>query len=498
MKDLAADLVIIGGGGSGLAAAARARELGVSKVTVVEKTGRPGGNAWLAVVMLGLGDAEPADVFASPNAVTGWRDRTFTAMMQFGRWTLDAGLMRAFVDTYPKVVDWLIGKGLELETGGFDMGGRRFNILRLEGRQGGYKVDDPSRGPGFIGSTVVDLMLEDCRGLGVRVLTQTQATRILLDDGGRSVRGAAVCDRESEYEIHAPSVILAAGGFGANAAMMRTYFPEHYREEGLLNTLCLGSSTGDGLVLAEQIGVAMGEDMDPGIIGPGHHPWRHSVHETLLRPETLWVNRNGERFVNESLGLLAGPALGRQPGAVLWALLDSDIKEYIKANPGPRQLQMGGADWLRTLDEDLAAEAAWKRKVVTSADSWSELAHQMGVDAGVLAATIERYNTLCEQGHDADFAKEPAFIMPLRTPPYHAILGVRFCHGTAGGVKVNERMEVAGRDERTVAGLYATGDNTSGWVTEWGLPGTTLAFAFTSGFMAAEAVAAHRNRSDRS
>jgi succinate dehydrogenase/fumarate reductase flavoprotein subunit len=49
------DLLIIGGGGSGLAAAVRAREMGVENVTILEKTGRTGGNAWLAVCMLGLG-----------------------------------------------------------------------------------------------------------------------------------------------------------------------------------------------------------------------------------------------------------------------------------------------------------------------------------------------------------------------------------------------------------------------------------------------------------
>ena len=76
-------------------------------------------------------------------------------------------------------------------------------------------------------------------------------------------------------------MILAAGGFGANEEMMRRYFPEHFREEGPINTLCLGSQTGDGLAMAEEIGLLMGEDMDPGIIGPGHHPWRHSLHEAV-------------------------------------------------------------------------------------------------------------------------------------------------------------------------------------------------------------------------
>jgi fumarate reductase flavoprotein subunit len=489
MKSLEADLAIIGGGGSGLAAAVRARELGIADVVVVEKTARPGGNAWLAVVMLGLGDRAPSELLAAPESVTAWRDKTFVDMMQFGRWTLDAKLIRAFVDTYPEVVNWLIAKGMRFESGGFDVSGRHFTILGMPERKGHLGISDPARGPGFIGSTATELLLEDCRKLGIHVLTKTRATNIVLDGSGREVRGVVVSGRDDECVINARSVILAAGGFGANETLMRQYFPDQFRQEGPINTLCLGSSTGDGTAMAQEIGLVMGEDMDPGIIGPGHHPWRHSVHEALLRPETLWVNRNGERFINERISVLAGPALARQPGAVMYALLDAGIKEYIKANPSPRQTQMGGLGWLRDLDQDLAAEAGWTRKVVAVADSWEELAEKMGADAGVLRATIDRYNGLCYQGRDADFVKEPQFLLPLRTPPYHAILGVRFCHGTAGGAKVNEGMEVTGPEGLPIAGLYATGDNTSGWVTEWGLPGTTLAFAFTSGYMAAESVA---------
>ena len=63
------------------------------------RPGGPGGNAWLAVVMLGLGDSGRLQ----PD-MTDWRDRTFAALMQFGKWTLDAKLVRAFVDKYPEVV----------------------------------------------------------------------------------------------------------------------------------------------------------------------------------------------------------------------------------------------------------------------------------------------------------------------------------------------------------------------------------------------------------
>ena len=128
-----------------------------------------------------------------------------------------------------------------------------------------------------------------------------------------------------------------------------------------------------------------------------------------MRPETLWVNKNAERFINESREP-SWPCLAliRQPGPSLYALLDSRIKDHIQANPTPRQIQMDGVGWFRTLDEDLQTEAGWTRKTVAIADSWDELAQKIGVDADVLQATVERYNVLCEQGRDADFVKDAA------------------------------------------------------------------------------------------
>ena len=105
-------------------------------------------------------------------------------------------------------------------------------------------------------------------------------------------------------------------------------------------------------------------------------------------------------------------------------------KFWDEANFGTRD---GGEDWLATLDEDLAKEAGWKRRTIARADTLDELAAKTDMDAGTLKATVARYNELCEQGRDADFVKPAAFLRPLRTPPYYALLGVRFCHGTTGG-----------------------------------------------------------------
>ncbi|WP_258360445.1 FAD-dependent oxidoreductase [Moorella sulfitireducens] len=479
-ENLSCDLVIIGGGGSGLVAAVRAREMGVKDVVVLEKASRTGGNAWLAVVMFGLGftSDKPADLQASI-------DDAFKTTMESGNWLIDARIVRTYLEKNPEVVKWLKDKGINFVTGGFELQGKKFQVLRMPTRQGGYRAKDPSRGPGFVGGTVVEAMHKECQRLGIKILTRTKANKILLDGPGFKASGVLASGPDKEYRINAKSVIIAAGGFGANDKMLRKYFPKYFEIDGPINTLCTRFSTGDGITMAEELGALIGEDMDAGIIGPGHHPWAYSVHETMLRPECIWVNKNGERFIDECASMMAGAALNKQPGAVLYALLDADIKRYIQENPNERQIAMGGLDWFATLDEDLEKEAA-RGKKVKIAQSWDEIASFIGVKPEVLKATVDRYNKFCDEGRDADFVKDRSFLLPLRTPPFYAILAVRFCHGTAGGIRINHRMEVIRRDGNIISGLYASGDNTSGWVTEWHIPGTTLAWAFTSGYMAGE------------
>ena len=161
---------------------------------IVEKTGRTGGNAWLAVVMLGLGDSGRLQ----PD-MTDWRDQTFAALMQFGKWTLDAKLMGAFVDTYPEVVALASAQGDAFRRQRVRR--RRAEVLHSVLRWSAsrdYKVSDPARGPGFIGSSVGELLLDECRELGVKILTRTRATRILLDESGREVRGVVVSGPDGE------------------------------------------------------------------------------------------------------------------------------------------------------------------------------------------------------------------------------------------------------------------------------------------------------------
>lgn len=351
IENLDSDIVIIGGGGSGLVAAVRAAEAGAKNVIVLEKAGRVGGNAWLAVCMFALNSSEMNKLETKTSI-----DDVFKDTMNAGEWAIDSKVVRAYLEKTGEVTRWLENKGLKCVAGGFDFGGKQSSILEMASRQEGYKGRDPSMGPGFIGSTIVEIMLKECHRLGIKILTKTKAIRILTDNEG-NVNGVIALSQDRELKINSKSVIISAGGFGANKEMMQKFFPEYYREDGPINRLCMGHSTGDGILMAQEIGAGIGDDIRPGIIGPAHHPWEHSVHTVLGRSECIWVNKNGKRFIPENVGF-ATRALNKQPGSVLYALIDSDTKRFMQKNPSEMQKAMNGVDWLTNLDDAFEKEGS--------------------------------------------------------------------------------------------------------------------------------------------
>ena len=131
-------------------------------------------------------------------------------------------------------------------------------------------------------------------------------------------------------------------------------------------------------------------------------------------------------------------------------------------------------------------EQADKGRVKIS-DTWDGVADWMGVDRKVLKATIDEYNTACDQGHDPLFAKDQRYLVPLRTPPYYAVKCDTDFHNTVGGIKINENMEVIDKQDNPIPGLYAVGVDAGGWSSDvYHALGFAIGFALNSGRIAGE------------
>jgi fumarate reductase flavoprotein subunit len=150
-------------------------------------------------------------------------------------------------------------------------------------------------------------------------------------------------------------------------------------------------------------------------------------------------------------------------------------------------LPVSAATPLPGLEREVQKQAG-KGELVIS-ESWDDIAAWMGADPLVLKATIAEYNASCDDKHDALFAKDRKYLLPLRTPPFYAVKGHLGLCDAYGGIKINEKMEALDAKDNTIPGLYAAGSTAGCWESEsycYRLTGHLVGFALNSGRIAGE------------
>lgn len=468
-SDLAADVVVVGGGGAGMAAAAAAAEQGAS-VIVLEKRGLGGSSA----MAFGVFAVDDPDV----------QDDCFQKAMDWAHWRINPRIVRTFISRSGETVRWLKEKGLEFEPG--PPGSERQVVPRLiKGH----------------GAALIKVLAGYCRERGVRLLIRTPARKLLTGENGR-ITGVLAGTRGEEFTISTQSVIIATGGFAGNRSLLKKYCPDYHDNMERIGV----PNTGDGFLMATQAGAAT-EGLGPMLIGMPkalHPPYdaagKSGYPEELggmgiimlaTEPRTLRVNRHGQRFYNESQGM-GEDAIVRQPGNVCYTLFDREIVRAI-SRTGPLRSGMPGEpetpeDRLPGLEKAMRQLQAGK-DFLEIFDSWEEAAGWMKLAPEVLRTGVDEYNTYCDRGRDPLFAKDPEFLMPLRTPPYFVIRWSATVINTIGGIKINERTEVLDKQDGPIPGLYAAGVDSGGWESPtycWLISGHAFGFSVYSGRIAGE------------
>jgi len=465
VKNSNSQIIVIGGGGGGLTAALEAAEKG-GRVVVVEKRRALGGNTTMAAVLFG---AETP--FQKRMKIDIPRDWAFKTAMGYAHWKIDPRLVRAFIDKTGDTIHWLEEKGLEFE----DMPNyypsqvpRVFHFMKGHG------------------AALIKTLTKRCKDMGVKFLYQTTAKKILKNKK-KEVTGILAVTKDKELRIPGKSVIIATGGYGGNKELMKKYCPA-YSED--MVQFGMPISVGDGLRMATRAGAATEGLGMLQLIGPrfAGSPYVAAI---VVEPNTIWVNKRGERFVDESLSFRwpeAANALARQPDKICYNLFDEKIKR-IFMNEGVSRGWMKYPTGTKMAELDKEIRSQLKKGEIRISDSWEEIAAWMGVVPDVIKATINEYNNFCDQGYDGLFAKDPKFLLPLRTPPFYAIKCHQGFHGTVGGIKINHCMEVLDKHDEPIPGLYAAGSDTGGWEGDTyclDLSGSTFAFAISSGRIAGE------------
>ena len=462
-KILQSEIVIIGGGGSGLAAAVAAAEKG-AKMILLEKRHKAGGDTALAGGMFATESPVQKRLRAEARS-----DELIKAAMSYSHWKVDPRIVRAFIYKSGDTIHWLEKMGVKFVDIGQFLSFQGPRIFHL---------------PEGLGAGIVKILVKKCQGLGVKILYDIAAKRILTSENGY-VTGVLAMTKEKELKITAKSVILASGGYAGNKELLKKYYPfytEDLRAIGLPHM-------GDGLLMAMEIGAAT-EGLGTLLLRGPYFRGSMDVIHVAMEPNTIWVNKMGERFVDETTGFNwpeAANALNRQPDKISYTLFDEKIKQgfieegLIKGYWKPPLTRM------TKLGKQLQAEAEKGRVMIS--DSCEEIARWIGAVPKVLKDTIDGYNLSCDRGYDEVFSKDRRYLLPMRTPPYYALKCYQGFLGTIGGVKINHHMEVLNQHDDPIPGLYAVGTMAGGWESDTyclQLSGSAFGFALNSGRMAGE------------
>ena len=413
-----ADIVVIGAGGAGMAAAVQAHDNGVKKVVILEKMPMAGGNTIRATGGINAAETPQQAKMGIKDSI----DQMYKDTMKGGHNLNNPELVKVLCQNSNDAVQWLIKLGGNFQDVGF-MGGA--TNKRCHRPTGGAAV----------GPEVVKTLYNAVEARKIDLRTENQVVDLIVKNG--AVAGVKVKGEDGKtYEINAKAVVNAAGGFGANNAMVSKIIP---RLKGFATTNHPGA-TGDGLLLSEKVKAAF-VDMDqiqthPTVV----ETTGVMVTEAVRGNGAVLINKEGKRFYDElSTRDAVSAAVLKQTTGHAYMFFDDDVRKSLKAIEG--YIKMPG--------------------MVIQGKTLDEIAKNMGVPAANLKATMAQYAKDQAAGKDSCCGRTK-MERPLNKAPYYAILVTPAVHHTMGGVKINTKAEVIDVNGKVIPGYFAAGEVTGG------------------------------------
>jgi tricarballylate dehydrogenase len=463
MAELTCDVLVVGAGNAALSAALAAREHGAS-VTVIERAPieeRGGNSRFTAGLFRTVYDGTDDIVKLVPDLNenerrntdfgTYTRDQFFDDMARVTQFRTNPDLCETLIDRSLDTLLWLKGKGVRF----LPAYGRQ--AFKIDGRfrfWGGLTVEASGGGPGL-----VEALFAAAERNGIDVLYGTRAVSLLADQ--RGVWGVSVRQGRRSFDIAAKAVVLACGGFEANAEWRTRYLGPGWDLAKVRGTRF---NTGDGIRMAIDIGAmpygnwsgchAVGWDRyapEFGDLAVGDNFQKHSY------PFGLMVNARGERFVDEGADFRNytyakyGRVILGQPGQFAWQIFDAKVLHLLRDEYRIRQVTKARADTIEGLADKLE-----------------------GVDRAAFLETIAAYNRAVRQdipfdptvkdGRHTEGLAVPKsnWANTIDQPPFEAYAvtcGVTF---TFGGLRIDGEGRVIDMEGEAIPGLYAGGELVGG------------------------------------
>lgn len=477
-KTLDCDIAVIGGGGAGLSAAARAAEQG-ARVVLIEKMTELGGNTRMAGGLL----CTNSEILKKAG-VPDMTEEHIDLYRRTQQYRLDPAIYERFIRNTGRFYDWLASKGLDTENRRIVMD----RVVMIRDRTTWEPLHNPAYGPGLMGSAVTDLLsglVNDSEN--VTVLLSTEAATIETDEYG-TVTGVKAVGNGYDYDIRTENVILATGGFGCDNELLKKYFPQYFTSDSYFSHYCLKHCTGDGIRMAERIGAETGQNMSIGLEAMNHIPGAYILQRIIAEPSGIIVSATGKRFMPEDDEENGEFILDEQPDGLGWFVFTEQVKRkmYDLAIEHARY-----GDWMpefKQVNADLEAELT--TGLVVKGDSIEELADGIGAPADVLRQTLAAYEGFCTAGEDREFRKDPQYLLPMGLEgPWYAVKLIRKFDVTMGGVSIDAKNRALRPDGSVIPGLYVCGDIASGWMGEdYGPLFSSFAWAVNSGFLTADEI----------
>ena len=462
-ETLEADVLIIGGGISGLAAGARLTQKGYHVIIVDRYKNLLGRAGHVGVtdsaVMRRLGVTIDKKQFAKD-----W--------MRVSGSRVNEELLWMYINRSGEAFDWLMEQGAgdvdaTLYTGYYKGPG----YCEYPGTHIVYQKKGSERYKASMGGQlVVEMLQKTVLDGGNQIFRPVRAEQLVKDESGR-ISGCLARDEQSgivRRYLGKLGVILATGDIEGDPEMLEA-FCSTATQPSIARYWPVGNNTGDGHKMAYWEGAAFD---DPNWAASLHG--RRDEDASYYSLAYLYVNDRGERFMNEdtwtqgkSLALLA------QKGEdIAYTIMDADWLENFKPTYDlvggqaviPLQIANFGNVWDPVCGmRDEIENMIRKGRCAFRADTLEELAEQMGVPADKLIQTVNRYNELADKGEDTDFGKRPELLFPIRKGPFIALKWGLALLDVFGGALTDTQLHVITPYNRPIPGLYAVGNVAGGF-----------------------------------
>jgi fumarate reductase flavoprotein subunit len=477
-ETLTTEVVVIGAGTSGKAAALSAAQAG-AKVIQIDKhiTYRWGGGHIAAI------DSR----LQKKLGIVVDKDDVCLQLMRYAVNKPDQRFYRLWANNSGAVMDWLMdmsdAAGIETRMyqwprpAGFDPKREyypEYPVCHWQSYQGSRVLNH---------SLLLNCLQEHALRLGVDIRYQTRAVQLIRKGRGR-VTGVIARDKRGKYvQFNAHNaVVLCTGDYGNNPGMMKKYC-SIAADIARTNNIYMGANenlkaapeplnVGDGHQMAMWIGAVM----EPA----PHAPVAHATVAPLGNGAFLRVNINGVRYENEDVpGQSIANSIVRQPGQKVWQVFDSKWEEEL-----PRMgVGLGKFFEVNEVIRQRVEEGA------ITADTLEKLAREIDVPMKTFKATIDSYNRLASMAKDPDFGKCPERLTTIEKPPFFAALIKQEFLVVLGGLNTNIKFQPLDADGNVIPGLYLAG-NTVGnrFAVDYPTmcPGLTHGMAYLTGRMAGQ------------